>query len=456
MTITLVLCFGFVLWLGLYMINRDARNSRLLLMGLALLIYAGGLAAAVLLPYSPAAGVTRALSNVRDLAFYLPLLFWQGALLHFLPEDVPLRKPSITIWKYGLVPIILFCSGWLFFAAEHAGYQVLHTVLTLIASLSFVACFVFTIGSFLKKRMAVSQFLLTVTTILFIGCTVGVVSVTPAGWYNGIMLVGSISLFVLSVTITRSEITEQGEAWLPDFFRSLDYSVFFALLFSGQVAIAILWSNRNSFSMMILLVTLISFSIVTQVFFYQIRTVLDNFAFMMFPKLREESSQIRLADSVRIRVDETAAPEMIDDESLFRFTRRALSSLGDLQRLASSPLTQLQLIERRLSERGVQDDVLERAIELKAVLTEGIMQLKPRQDEAFGTTDEWRHYNSLYFPYVVGIKPYSRRDGHELLDATAQEALEWFRTFVPERTCYNWQNAAARLVALRLKEKSSP
>jgi oxygen-independent coproporphyrinogen-3 oxidase len=39
-------------------------------------------------------------------------------------------------------------------------------------------------------------------------------------------------------------------------------------------------------------------------------------------------------------------------------------------------------------------------------------------------------------------------------DPAARAALEWFRTAVPERTLYNWQTAAARLVARDLRERS--
>jgi transposase len=54
---------------------------------------------------------------------------------------------------------------------------------------------------------------------------------------------------------------------------------------------------------------------------------------------------------------------------------------------------------------------------------------------------------------VAGLKPYSRRADHDTLDDSAQAALDWFRTSVPERTLYNWQTAAARLVAQHLRER---
>ena len=72
----------------------------------------------------------------------------------------------------------------------------------------------------------------------------------------------------------------------------------------------------------------------------------------------------------------------------------------------------------------------------------------------FGTADAWRYYNALYYPYVAGLKPYSRRAIHDDLDPAAGQALAWFQAQVPERTLYNWQTAAARLVAQNLREQS--
>ena len=57
------------------------------------------------------------------------------------------------------------------------------------------------------------------------------------------------------------------------------------------------------------------------------------------------------------------------------------------------------------------------------------------------------------FPYAIGLKPYSRRAEYEKLSPTDREALDWFRTYAPERTLYNWQNAAAQLVAQDLRER---
>ena len=104
----------------------------------------------------------------------------------------------------------------------------------------------------------------------------------------------------------------------------------------------------------------------------------------------------------------------IDDDTFVRLTRRALGHYGDLSKLVASPLTALPVIDDRLARRGVPDQPLERANELKALLADRIAALKPRDGGDFGTTEQWRHYNSLYFPYVVGVRrSEERRVGKE-------------------------------------------
>ena len=95
---------------------------------------------------------------------------------------------------------------------------------------------------------------------------------------------------------------------------------------------------------------------------------------------------------------------------------------------------------------------LDRAHSLKSLLTQSIQKLKPQSDSKFGTTDEWRYYNALYFPYVLGLKPYTRRADSDSLSEETRAALDWFQTSVPERTLHNWQNTAARLIAEDLRK----
>ena len=141
----------------------------------------------------------------------------------------------------------------------------------------------------------------------------------------------------------------------------------------------------------------------------------------------------------------------VDDDTFVRLTRRALGHYGDLTKLVASPLTALPVIDERLAARGAPDHPVERANELKAVLADGIGRLKPRDGGDFGTTEQWRYYNSLYFPYVVGVRAYAQNATAAGLDPTARQAWQWLVTEVPQRSLHNWQNAAARLIAADLR-----
>jgi hypothetical protein len=115
----------------------------------------------------------------------------------------------------------------------------------------------------------------------------------------------------------------------------------------------------------------------------------------------------------------------------------------------------MTIVEERIIARGASDSTLERAAELKALMTESILHLKPAGESEHGTSDAWRFFNALYYPYVVGLKPYSRQAIQGDLEAGHKQVLEWFQNQVPERTLYNWQSAAARLVAQHIRELSA-
>lgn len=141
----------------------------------------------------------------------------------------------------------------------------------------------------------------------------------------------------------------------------------------------------------------------------------------------------------------------MDDETFVRVTRRALGHYADLSKLVASPLTALPIIDERLALRRAPGHPLERANELRALLAERIAGLKPRDGNDFGTTEAWRHYNALYFPYVVGVRAYAQNATAAGLDPVARRAWQWLAAEVPQRSLHNWQNAAARVIATDLK-----
>lgn len=230
---------------------------------------------------------------------------------------------------------------------------------------------------------------------------------------------------VFGILVAVTDAVEEGEAIRADMLRSLVISGFTAVLFGSQVIF---------FGGPVLLVfTTVAAAIAVQVLANPLAAVVDRLA---VPGVAAERAELReAAESLPKR-----RPLVTEDEAEFaRLTRKALSHYGDLGKLVASPLIALT------------DDAppLDRAAQLKGMLLTSIQRLKPA-DGDFGTSDEWRYYNALYFYYVKGIRPYSVRTKREDLDAEDRRALQWFVTQVPERTLHNWQNAAARLVAVDL------
>jgi len=267
----------------------------------------------------------------------------------------------------------------------------------------------------------------------------------------------AISLIMVAVdsVIAQRKIVEMGESFWPDLVRNVLGALVVALIFALPIVIVIVAATGVSAAMISMLLTTTVLAMTTQIFTSPLQHLFDTFAFAGRTELQKSRATLRETADALARNDETKMLIGLDEQEFARFTRRALSHLGDLPKLAASPLIRLPAIDTHLQQQGV-DNTLARAAVLRDLLVESILHLKPdvgsESDIAFDSSDAWRHYNALYFPYVVGLKPYSRRAFHDNLDQPGQQALEWFRSQVPERTLYNWQNAAAKLVAQHLQE----
>ncbi len=150
------------------------------------------------------------------------------------------------------------------------------------------------------------------------------------------------------------------------------------------------------------------------------------------------------------RPEASPAIANLDRADFIRLTRRALSHMQNLPRLAASPLTDMQIVAKRLNHEA---NSIHRAHELRQVLAECIETLRPLSPEKFGTTDEWRFFNALYYPYVVGVSPYKNSEGE--VDGSTATMLKWFQVNVPPRTLYNWQNRGAEMIAELLLEREN-
>jgi hypothetical protein len=451
-----IIIFGAVWWLGLYLVQRDLRNPILRWAGAGLATYALGLALSGLSLAAHAEGATSAdiIARAGWVCLLLPAFCWTATLLYRLPENFEPRPVLLTCWKFGAAPL----AGLYFVASALTPMNTatarpqdvwVYTAAFILLFLPLLLASGLTIRFWWQERRRPG---LLVVALLFFVLSLALF-LMPLDWLPRFWtLLGlATDLLLLGLAIAGLDAFEQGETLLPDLIRSGVFAGAAALLFGGQVAFVWLLVPNPNWTLAALLLTVVGTAIGVQVFATRISNILDKIALAEFPRLRQSRQKLKAtADALpRQARAQNFDPALLDETEFGKLVRRALSNLGDLPRLAASPLIYLPLIDVRLQNRGVhasEYDVLERATELKSVLTESIGKLKPRTGD-WGTSDEWRYYNALYFPYIVGMKPYSQRAMQEFGDKVNRAVLDWFRVSVPERTLYNWQNAAAKLVA---------
>ena len=425
-------------WLGLFLLGRGA-HPRLRLAGVGLLFYAAALA--VNLP------------NISLALRLLPPALWVGAILYLDQRITDGHPILLALWKRALLPVTLLLAGFFLFNPSVSSTTPFLWVSLLIGltplfwTLMLIQDFI----SFLQPRQ-VTGILFTAT--LFFALGEGFL-LFPADWLiHEIALPAiGIDLLFLGFCIAWYDAFDEGETFLPDLLRSFILTLIIVLIFAGQIGFVIAIQTGLTEGMRGLLTTTIFASVLISVFGNSLQNKLDGFAFWRAPSVREARARLVTESVILSRKDAGIDLSALNEEERSRLTRRALSHFGDLTRLASSPLTQLPIIEARLKARNAPDTTLDRAAELKALLTESMLKLKPQGDKEFNTTDEWRFYNALYFPYVAGLRSYSRNQEKDL-KSYEKEAMEWFQAFVPERTLHNWQNAGARLIARDLWEKN--
>ncbi len=264
-------------------------------------------------------------------------------------------------------------------------------------------------------------------------------------------------VLLLGVAVALWDAFDEGQALRAAMLRSFIGAFLVVALLDGQLLIGRVAFKGNADGIAVLtttaLVTL-AVAIAGTVFAAPLAGLLDRIAFSGAPRLRADRAALRTTEAA-LPLCSSSPLDDIGDENFARLTRRALGHYGDLAKLVTSPLTQLPEITDRLADRGAPDQTLERAAELRSLLGERIARLKPRDGGDFGTTEQWRYYNALYFPYVVGVRAYAQNATAAGLDPVARRAWQWLVTDVPQRSFHNWQNAAAKLIAADLRAPSA-
>jgi hypothetical protein len=433
-------------WLGLYLLARDPRKPVLVLAAVGLTSFA----AVVALDAVRLISGSDVLSSIEIYLVAVPGIAWFAVL-------VELCRPSDT-WRSRASEITLVaCVGAVaLFGAVMAGnvdgpLRLGHWVMFAAISLSTLGAMVIAVLQRSQPGPVVG--FVVIATLFF--ALANAILIIPLGLVPSWLALASTGFDVglLGVAMAMWDAFDEGQALRADMRRSFVGTVVVAVLFGGQalIGLAVLGQQGTAgTAMMVLLFTSLAIAIAINVLADPLAGVLDRLAFSRSPDLR--------ADRATLRGTEAALPlraagplDGVDEDTFVRLTRRALGHYGDLSKLVASPLAALPLIDARLAQRGAPDQPLERANELKALLADRIARLKPRDGADFGTTEQWRYYNSLYFPYVVGVRAYAQNATAAGLDPVARQAWQWFVTEVPQRSLHNWQNAAARLIAADLR-----
>lgn len=452
--------FGFAIWLGSYLLARDVREPLLRHAGLGLGAYALALGGATLLELSDTTAQYNA-SRALLAFLVLPALFWSVTMISLLPEDDAVRlrlEPiagSFTTLAAPLFYILALAGGALPPAGEGPATTAYWLLAALLALLLFSALLL-SLRAYRRTAATKKTYGLLIATTLFFGLGLGLL-LLPLNWipFDYLILLIAPDLLLLGVAVAFLDAFSEGEALWPDLKRSLVSATSVSLLFALQIGLVIWLATGVTFAMVALLHLTVGTAVLLAAFSTSLSGVLDRLALAGNPEQLRERRHLLAEREAALRRDQSKDPLLLPEEEFTRLTRRAFSHMNNLPRLARSPLTRLPQVEQQLRAQGRADTSLERAGILRHVLAESVQRLKPQGAEAFANSDEWRFYNALYFPYVAGLRPYSRRANHDNLTQSEREALQWFRRDVPQRTLYNWQTAAAELVARDLRERSA-
>jgi hypothetical protein len=440
----LVFCVSW--WLGLYLLGRDPRKPVLVLAALGLCSFAIAVAldAVRLVTHSTLLG------HIEIYLVAVPGVAWFAVLVELArPCDSGRARAGELLLVGGVAALTLV--GAVLAGSVAGPLRLGHVVMSAVISISTLGAM---FAALRRRAQTIPAVGLVITATLFFALA-NAILIIPLGVVPSWLALASTGCDVLGlgVAVALWDAFDEGQALRADMLRSFTGTGAIATLLGGQMLVAIALTRQQTTAqtaLTILLFTSLAMASAVQVLADPLAGLLDRMVFSRSPMLRADRETLRRTQSaLPLRLADPL--DDFDDDTFARLTRRALGHYGDLSKLVANPLTALPVIDERLAARGAPDQPLERAIELKALLADRIAALKPRDCGDFGTTEQWRYYNSLYFPYVVGVRAYAQNATAAGLDPTARQAWQWFVTEVPQRSLHNWQNAAARLIAADLR-----
>jgi hypothetical protein len=448
-----VLVFALAWWMGLYLLSRDPRKPVLVLAAIGLC----GFAVVVALDAvrTIGGGYAEDLSRIEIYLAAVPAIAWCAVVMELArPADTERgRAREMTLTAVVAAAVLL---GAVVAGSVNGPLRLGHWLMVAVISVSTLGAMVAAVRR-PAQPVRVAGVVAVATLFFALGNAILIIPLGLVPSWLALAATG-IDVLLLGVAVALWDAFDEGQVLRAAMLRSFIGSFAVAVLLGGQLLIAVAMMNPDTgdrITLTALMFTTVAISIAVTVLADPLAGLLDRVAFSRSPGLR--------ADRAALRTTEAALPlrspsplDDLDDATFARLTRRALGHYGDLAKLVASPLTQLPEIDDRLAERGAPDEPLERAAELRALLADQIDRLKPRGNGDFGTTEQWRYYNALYFPYVAGVRAYAQNATAAGLDPVARQAWQWFVTDVPQRSFHNWQNSAARVIAADLRARMAP
>jgi hypothetical protein len=437
-------------WLGLYLLARDPRKPVLVLASIGLCGFALVVALDAVRTTSVSTQHAQLLSQIEVYLVAVPGVAWFAVLLELARAPDSPRRRTQELMLVGTVAVLTLIAAMV--AGSVTGpLRLGHWLMFAVISVSTLGAMAVKV---LRPAGPTSVTGAVVLATLFFALA-NAILIIPLGLVPSWLALAStgFDVLLLGVAVALWDAFDEGQALRADMLRSFAGCSAVTVLFGGQALVGLAVTRDEptaQTALTVLLFTSLAIAITVQVLADPLAGILDRLAFSRSPELRADRAALRNAGAALPLRSEDPLVD-VDDDTFARLTRRALGHYGDLTKLVASPLTALPVIDERLAARGAPDNPLERANELKAVLADGIGRLKPRDGGDFGTTEQWRYYNSLYFPYVVGVRAYAQNATAAGLDPTARQAWQWLVTEVPQRSLHNWQNSAARLIAADLR-----
>lgn len=440
------LVFSLSWWLGLYLLARGPRKPVLALAAIGLCSFA----TAVALDAVRLVTQSGLLGHVEIYLVAVPGVAWFAVLVELARPCDTGRARTGEVLLVGAVAALTLIGATLA-GSVNGPLRLGHLVMVAVISVSTLGAMV---AALRRPAQPIPVVGLVVIATLFFALA-NAILIIPLGVVPSWLALASTGCDVLGlgVAVALWDAFDEGQALRADMLRSFTGTGAVAVLLGGQMLIAIALTRQQTTAqtaLTVLLFTSLAIATSVQVLADPLAGLLDRLVFSRSPMLRADRETLRRTQSA-LPLRSADPLDHFDDDTFARLTRRALGHYGDLSKLVASPLTALPAVDERLAARGAPDQPLERAIELKALLADRIARLKPHDGGDFGTTEQWRYYNSLYFPYVVGVRAYAQNATAAGLDATARQAWQWFVTEVPQRSLHNWQNSAARLIAADLR-----